>query len=137
MLVTNISVPSFETSRRSVYLLPDRMLVREGKSFAEIPCAHCSVAFHPGRFIESGQPSSDAVVVDHTWTYVNKKGGPDHRFKNNPRRAITQMGYVDLVSGTGLRCNWVFSRLEPARSLAHAVEVLIAARVRTPSATAA
>jgi DNA polymerase III subunit epsilon len=137
VLVTNISVPSFESSHRSVYLLPDRILVREGKSFAEVSYAHCSVAFHPGRFIESGRPPSDAVVVDHTWTYVNKKGGPDHRFKDNPRRHITQMGYLDLVNGAGLRCNWVFSRVEPARGLAHAVEVLVAARVRTPNATAA
>ena len=34
-------------------------------------------------YIEFGTPK-DSELVKHTWLYVNKQGGPDRRFNNNP-----------------------------------------------------
>lgn len=35
------------------------------------------------QFIEQESVPRDATVVDHTWQYVNKKGGPDRRFNSS------------------------------------------------------
>jgi hypothetical protein len=51
-------------------------------------------------FLEGDGVPTDAQVIGHTWQYVNKKGGPDRRFKNNrqiPKVLYQQMG----VRGTG------------------------------------
>lgn len=35
------------------------------------------------RFVETPPPPQGATVVDHSWLFVNKSGGPDMRFKEN------------------------------------------------------
>ncbi|WP_462388382.1 hypothetical protein [Acidovorax sp. Q11] len=54
------------------------------------------------RFIEDGSPPRDAQVIDRTWRYVNKKGGPDKRFKNNRELPVCLYDELQLSSSTGL-----------------------------------
>jgi hypothetical protein len=54
VLVTNITVPTLQTSKRSLHFLPDQILVREGRSYAEIPYPACSVTVQPTNFILAG-----------------------------------------------------------------------------------
>ena len=41
-------------------------------------------------------------MVGRTWRYVNKKGGPDRRFKDNCEIPICAYEQVHLSSSTGL-----------------------------------
>ena len=54
------------------------------------------------RFIEDGLVPLDAEVVDHTWHFVNKEGGPDKRFSNNRQLPIVLYEQVHFKSTTGL-----------------------------------
>lgn len=54
------------------------------------------------RFIEEDRVPRDAEVVDHTWRYVNKSGGPDRRFKDNPRLPIVLYQEILFQSPSGL-----------------------------------
>jgi hypothetical protein len=54
------------------------------------------------RFIEDGFVPRDGTVVDRTWRYVNKKGGPDRRFNNNAQLPVMQYGVLVLTSSRGL-----------------------------------
>jgi hypothetical protein len=120
-LSTNIAVPSFQSGHRSVYLLPDRALVKDHHNYADIPYEQLHVGMHEQRFIESGTVPSDATVVGHTWKYVNKKGGPDRRFKDNPQLPIVLYGRLSMQSPGGFNAIWDFSRSGPANALASAM----------------
>jgi len=36
------------------------------------------------RFIEKEAVAGDATIMGNTWKYVNKSGGPERRFNDNP-----------------------------------------------------
>lgn len=57
---------------------------------------------HNQRFIESGIVPKDGTIVDYTWQYVNKSGGPDKRFKNNRKLPILMYSEILFQSNTGL-----------------------------------
>ena len=75
------------------------------------------------RFVESSAPE-DSQVVDQTWQYVNKKGGPDRRFSYNPMLVVCSYGEMEvnfanrrraklMLSGT--RVSEGIMRLPPSR----------------------
>ncbi len=57
---------------------------------------------HPIQSIETEGVPSDSKIVGRTWKYVNKKGGPDKRFKDNRELPIALYQAVHLNSQTGL-----------------------------------
>ena len=78
------------------------------------------VSIRDQRFIESDGVPSDAKVVDRTWKYVNKKGGPDRRFKDNRELPICLYEEIALSSDTGLNELLQISRQGPGADLARA-----------------
>lgn len=111
VLVTNIAVPSLSAGRHYLHFLPDRVLVREGRTFSEVPYSELSAAWEETRFIESVRPPRDGKQVDVTWQYVNVKGGPDRRFKNNRQLPVMLYGRMLLTSSSGLR--WILDCSHP------------------------
>jgi hypothetical protein len=87
------------------------------------------------RFIESSSPPRDATVVDRTWQFVNKKGGPDRRFKNNRELPICLYDELKLSSSTGLNEVVQISRNGVGEGFAKAIFDL--ARVMPREATVA
>jgi len=118
VLVTNIAVPSVHGKDRSVYFLPDRVIVRHGRDYADLPYAAVTAHMLPQRFIESETPPTDAQCVGTTWQYANKSGGPDRRFKNNRQLPIMLYGRLTLTTPQGPLMVWDFSRPDVAASLA-------------------
>jgi len=89
ILATNIAVPSITAGKAGLFFLPDRLLVKDGKRFSDVPYGNLGAWATRIRFTDSGRIPRDAQRVDTTWQYVNVRGGPDRRFKNNrqfPRR---------------------------------------------------
>jgi Protein of unknown function (DUF4236) len=121
LLKTNVAVPSLHHTRQSLFFLPDRVLIQEGRRFAEVSYSGLQVRASQTRFIESGSRPRDGVQVDTTWKYVNKGGGPDKRFKNNPKLPVMQYGELELSSGTGLHLLWQMSSPEASTSLAQSL----------------
>ncbi|WP_238009024.1 hypothetical protein KZZ52_20800 [Dactylosporangium sp. AC04546] len=121
ILVTNIAVPSLQGKDRSLYFLPDRILVRHGNRYADLPYAAVSAHVESQRFIETETPPTDSQCVDTTWKYVNKSGGPDRRYNNNRQLPIMLYGRLALTTPQGLLMVWDFSRPDVAASLADAL----------------
>lgn len=105
---SNIAIPTVRTSGRTVYFLPDRVLVRDGRAYADIEYSTLHVSGSERRFIEDGSVPSDSVVVGSTWKYVNKGGGPDRRFKDNRKMPILKYSQLEMQTGAGLRIIWQF-----------------------------
>ncbi len=121
LLATNIAVPSLESGRQGLHFLPDRLLIRDGKHFSDVDYGALASGFSPQRFIESKGKPRDGQQVDTTWQYVNVKGGPDRRFKNNRRLPVMLYGEVDLAAPGGLHWLMQFSQAPLAERLSQAL----------------
>ncbi|WP_274113590.1 hypothetical protein [Acidovorax benzenivorans] len=97
-----MDVPVLTSGRTTLAFYPDRVLAFQGKSVGAISYASLNIESFPSRFIEHESVPRDATVVDHTWQFVNKKGGPDRRFKNNRQLPVCRYNRLHLSSGRGL-----------------------------------
>ncbi|WP_459723424.1 hypothetical protein [Actinophytocola sp. KF-1] len=120
-LSANISIPSLSTSHRSVYFLPDRILIRDGKHYADVAYDDARAEAAPQQFIEDGAVPSDSEVVGQTWRYVNVKGGPDRRFKDNRQLPILRYGRLTLTGTANYQAIFDFSTTTASAALASAV----------------
>jgi hypothetical protein len=124
VLKSNITPPSIGVGKQRIYFLPDVALLEHGRRFGAIAYRDLKVSFQDSRFIEEGAVPRDALVVDHTWRYVNKKGGPDRRFNDNRQIPICLYEAMHLRSGSGLNELVEFSRRGVSASFVAAVEHL-------------
>lgn len=114
LLKTNITVPTISVGKTALAFLPDRILARSGKTYSDATYAELNATGYAQRFIESDSRPRDSRQVDTTWQYVNVKGGPDRRFKNNRQLPVMLYGQLEIATQNGLF--WVLqtSRPEPA-----------------------
>ncbi len=125
-LVTNIAVPTLTAGRTSLHLLPDRVLLRDGRRYAEVTYPALLAHAEPQRFIENGPVPSDARQVDTTWRFVNRNGGPDRRFNNNRQLPIMLYGRLTLTTQQGLHLVFDASATDAADGLARALRTVSA-----------
>lgn len=124
VLASNIAVPSLHASERSVYFLPDRIVIRDGRQYADMPYEHCHISGAATRFIETGRVPGDAERVGTTWKYVNKGGGPDRRYKNNMQLPILRYGEFTLTAQPGFSFIWQTSKATAASTLSGALTAM-------------
>ncbi|HTF17793.1 MAG TPA: DUF4236 domain-containing protein [Chryseolinea sp.] len=102
-LKTNVSVPSIHLKGTELYFFPERLIVKRGKSFGAIFYKNMTISPGTVNFIESDDLAADSTVVDHTWQYLNKQGGPDRRFSGNRRLPICLYSEYTFESDSGLQ----------------------------------
>ena len=117
----NIQVPTLPAGRQRLYFLPDQVLVYDGPRVGAILYSELRPTTAIVSFREEGPVPKDARVVGTTWKYVNKKGGPDRRFRNNREIPILQYGALQFESESGLREHFQCSQPEVAQTLARAL----------------
>ncbi|SDG12434.1 DUF4236 domain-containing protein [Phytopseudomonas seleniipraecipitans] len=99
---TNIATPSIPVGRQTLYFFPDKVLVFEANGVGAVSYKNLRVDISTTNFIEDGAVPKDSQVVSTTWKFVNKKGGPDRRFKNNRQLPVVRYEEVQFSSDTGL-----------------------------------
>lgn len=99
---TNVATPCIPVGKQTLYFFPDRVLVFEPSGVGAVSYENLSIDVSSKRFIEDGSVPKDAQIVDRTWAFINKSGGPDRRFKNNRELPIALYEEVHLRSQTGL-----------------------------------
>lgn len=99
---TNVSVPYIPVGKQVLYFFPDKVLVFESNHVGAVSYQNLDISVENTRFIEDGSVPRDAKVVDKTWKYVNKHGGPDKRFKDNRELPIALYEDIHFTSDTGL-----------------------------------
>lgn len=123
----NISIPVLPAGRQQFYFLPDRILVWDSGRVGSVSFEQLEVNFVERRFIEEGGVPSDTKVVDRTWRYVNKKGGPDKRFNENREIPIVLYDEIMLTSRSGVQELFQASRTGIGAKLNSAVNQMAAA----------
>lgn len=99
---TNVQIPYIRLRNTQLFFFPERLLVRRGNKFAAVFYKNLNLENSTTRFIEDQVVASDARIVDYTWKYVNRNGGPDRRFNNNRKIPICLYSEYTLRSATGV-----------------------------------
>ncbi len=123
---TNVETVAVGVGTQTLHFFPDRVLVYAPNGVGAVSYSSLELHANPTRFIEDGGVPRDARVVDHTWKYVNKKGGPDRRFKDNRKLAICLYDELFLSSSTGLNEVIQVSKCEVAEEFVEAIRFLAA-----------
>ncbi len=108
---TNISIPCIPVGKQTLYFFPDKILVFEANGVGAVSYPNLNISVKDTKFIEDGSVPSDAKVVDRTWKYVNKRGGPDKRFNDNRELPIALYEDIYFTSDTGLNERIEISRV--------------------------
>ncbi len=100
--VTNVTIPWISLHNMELYFLPERLLIKRGNTFAAVFYKNLQITGTASAFVESEMLPPDARVLEYTWQYVNKNGGPDRRFHDNRRFPICAYSEYTFRSGTGI-----------------------------------
>jgi hypothetical protein len=122
----NVTFPTIKLGRAQLFFLPDAVLVVSKRSVAALHYRDLYFSEGTTRFIEEGCVPSDTTIVDHTWRFVNKTGGPDRRFNSNRQLPVCQYGEMDFSSSGGLNGKIQFSHVAAGQKFAKALKILIA-----------
>ncbi|NET71395.1 MAG: DUF4236 domain-containing protein [Sphaerospermopsis sp. SIO1G2] len=123
-LKTNIVVPVLGVGKQTMHFFPDRVLIYETGKVGAVSYQNLDVQTFISNFIEDKGVPKDSRVVDRTWQYVNKNGGPDRRFANNPEIPVVEYEYVHFRSGSGLNEQICLSKVGASDGLAQAIKQL-------------
>jgi hypothetical protein len=126
-VTTNVPIYYVTGAKTSLYFFPDRLLVYNGNHIGAVSYSSLNTQATVSRFIEDGSVPGDARVVDHTWRYVNKGGGPDRRFNNNRQLPICAYDELSLTTSSGLNEILQLSRSGVAEGFVSAVRRLAGA----------
>ena len=102
MLKTNLDYPVIPVGRQKLALMPERILVFDTRGVGAVSYKELQLEVSESHFIEQEPLPRDSEVIDHTWRYVNKKGNPDRRFKDNYEIPIARYETIHFKSGSGL-----------------------------------
>jgi hypothetical protein len=116
---TNVAVPCLNMGRVKLFYLPDVILFWEGGTYGAVGYRDFRIDQSFTRFIEDDHVPADATVVDRTWRYVNKNGGPDRRFNNNVQLPVVQYGVLVLASSRGLNIHLNTSNAQESVAVAN------------------
>lgn len=109
---TNINIPLIKANGKSLYFVPDGILVYDSKGVAYVDYQNLKISYDTIRFADE-YPPSDANIIYNTWQYTNKGGGPDRRFKNNKEIPVCKYGELKIEIGNKLLL-YIMTSLEDA-----------------------
>jgi hypothetical protein len=119
---SNLDVPFVKAGPLSLYFMPDRVLAFSSNNIGAISYKDLSFQGFSQRFIEDDAVPSDTTVVDRTWKYVNKKGGPDKRFKDNRELPIALYEEIKFQSASGLNETYQLSKHSLSKLVGNALD---------------
>jgi len=83
LLKTNVEIPHISLDKIDLFFFPERLVLKRGKKYASLFYMNLDIDINDVNFTVNSKVPRDAKVIDKTWEYVNKDGGPDRRFNNN------------------------------------------------------
>jgi hypothetical protein len=123
VLALNFEPVALIGSRRAVYVLPDQLLVEQDGRYASLSLKDVRLVTRTSRFITRSVPAG-VQPVDETWQYVNKSGGPDKRYKDNPRIPVIEVFEIDFHGAGGFQFHTAFTDRTATEQFVNAVRGL-------------
>ncbi len=126
---TNAPMFLIQDRGRSMYLLPDRLLLWDPDAIKSIRVADLHIVADSIETLEFNGPPGDAEVIGHRWRFVNKDGSPDRRFRDNHQVPICRYGQLRLSATIGFGLTIQTSRVDAATQLCAALQRCAGLRV--------
>lgn len=126
-LRSNVDIPALTAGKKMLAFTPERLLVLDKNRVGAVPYSDLEFEIKEEKLVDTEGVPSDSEVVGHTWRYVNKKGGPDRRFRNNQQLPIVRYEELHLTSTSGLNELFCFSKVGAAPLLKDAVVAMTTA----------
>ncbi|MDE1170064.1 MAG: DUF4236 domain-containing protein [Verrucomicrobium sp.] len=117
----NVTPYRLSTEQIDYYFFPDRILIRSNETYGAVLFDSLELEADLRRIIVRRAPA-DGKIVDRTWRYVNKGGGPDRRFSYNPELPVVEYSTLHITSGYGLDETLCFSQFIAAGYLKQALD---------------
>jgi SpoVK/Ycf46/Vps4 family AAA+-type ATPase len=94
---SSFDIPILRDNQAVYYIYP-RYLIKSISvtNFDIIPIDTISVSFHYQKFIEEASVPKDSNIIDYTYHYINKNGGPDKRYAYNPQIPVVHYGQIEI-----------------------------------------
>lgn len=108
-LKTNIKCFCLSVKDKDFYFLPNKVLVYNKNKTIGLDFQELSFDFSETTFVEQSGTPSDSEVVGYTYRYVNKNGGPDRRYKDNPKYPECLYGTINIKNDNGLNLSILLS----------------------------
>ncbi|BBO79636.1 membrane protein [Desulfosarcina ovata subsp. sediminis] len=121
---TNIPTPSIPVGSQTVYFFPDKILIFEKNKVGGLSYMNVKFQISKTHFVEEESVPKDAKIVGQTWRYVNKRGGPDKRFKDNRQIPIAEYETVHMASDSGLNEMIHISKVDQFKEVDSAIEAI-------------
>ncbi|MCZ6595614.1 MAG: DUF4236 domain-containing protein [Bacteroidetes bacterium] len=102
VIKTNIDIPRIPVGKQFLAFMPDRLLIFEPRAVGAISYDDLEIQVDEQPFIEDEHVPRDSQVIEYTWKYVNKKGGPDKRFTDNRQIPVVLYENLYFMSSSGL-----------------------------------
>jgi hypothetical protein len=119
-----VTFPAIAIGSDELFFSPDAVLLVTSSSVAALHYRDLELSNHRTRFVEDDAVPGDAMVVDQTWRFVAKNGGPDRRFNGNRQLPVCLYGEMSFGSAGGLRGKIQFSNASAGDLFAKVVSVL-------------
>ena len=94
-LSTNVKVYSLVAEDLTISFLPDALLINKNGINKAIDYKDLQVDLRSENFIEE-EKIADASLVGKTYLHVNKDGGADKRYKDNPELYLVEYGVLEM-----------------------------------------
>lgn len=98
-LHSEYSIPVFPTNNGDYLYFYPRFIIK-GKAYDDFKVVSyndVNLYFRPSQFKEESIPPRDSEQVDVTYQYINRNGGPDRRYANNPSFPVMLYGVITLL----------------------------------------
>jgi hypothetical protein len=122
---TNIPTPNINVGTQSLYFFPDKILIFEKNRVGGLGYENVNFEIQTTHFVEEQGVPHDSRVVGKTWRYVNKRGGPDKRFKDNHEIPIAEYETVHFKSKSGLNELIHISKVGTFSKVSNSIEGII------------
>lgn len=106
---TNISSSCLTIGDKEIYFLPNKVLLSARYKTSGVDFSELEFEFGETTFAEQQGVPKDSEVDGYTWLYINKKGEPDKRYKNNPKFPKCLYGTINIKHGNGLNLSLMLS----------------------------
>jgi hypothetical protein len=108
---TNATAVCFEVGKEKLVFLPDKLFLFQKGKIGALSYSDVTTSVHGQKYIEEEKVPKDGKIIDYTWKYVNKSGGPDKRFKDNRKIPVCLYGKMFVRSDSRLNTEIMFSNV--------------------------
>jgi hypothetical protein len=119
-----VRFPCIQIGRTELFFASDAVLMVSSGSVAALHYRDLALSTQPTRFVEEASVPSDATVLDHTWKFVAKNGGPDRRFNSNRQLPVCRYGEMTFNSAGGLNGKIQFSNSSAGDAFSEITNIL-------------